>query len=63
MVDTYWIVIPQITPDGPRPGLTDLFAFVGIGGLAIGYFIFRMRGKNLVAIGDPFLPVSLEYRP
>lgn len=63
MIDTYWIVVPQITPEGPKPALSDLFAFVGVGGIAIAYLIFRMRGKNLVAIGDPFLPVSLEYRP
>ncbi|MDB4965336.1 MAG: hypothetical protein JWN44_1025 [Myxococcales bacterium] len=62
-VDTYWIVMPQLTPDGPHFGITDLFAFLGVGGIAIGFFIFRMRGKNLVPIGDPFLPVSLEYRP
>jgi Ni/Fe-hydrogenase subunit HybB-like protein len=62
-IDTYWIVLPQISPEGPHFALSDLFAFVGVGGIAIGYLVFRMRGKNLVAIGDPFLPVSLEYRP
>ena len=62
-VDIYWIVLPQLTPEGPRPSLSDLFAFVGIGGLAIAFLIYRMRGKNLVAVGDPFLPDSLEYHP
>jgi hypothetical protein len=62
-VDIYWIVLPQLTTDGPHPALSDLFAFVGVGGLVLGFFIFRLRGKHLVPIGDPFLPKSLEYHP
>lgn len=62
-VDLYWIVLPQLTPDAPHPSLSDLFAFVGIGGLATAFLIYRMRGKNIVAVGDPFLVDSLEYHP
>jgi hypothetical protein len=69
-VDIYWIVMPQFTAnlqpptvEGPHLALADFFAFVGIGGLATAFLIFRMRGKNLVPIGDPFLPASLEYHP
>ncbi len=62
-VDIYWIVLPQLTGDGPHPSLGDLFAFVGVGGLATAFVVFRLRGRQLVAIGDPFLPNSLEYHP
>jgi hypothetical protein len=62
-VDVYWIIMPQVSPDGPHFGLSDLFAFVGVGGIAIAFVLWRMRGKFLVPVGDPFLMPSLEYHP
>jgi hypothetical protein len=62
-VDLYWIVLPEISPAGPKFILSDLFAFVGVGGLVIGFFIWRMRGRLLVPIGDPFISSSMEYHP
>jgi hypothetical protein len=62
-VDHYWIVMPQINTEGPRPSLSDLGALVGIGGVVLAFFIFRLRGKKVVPVGDPFLPTSLEYHP
>jgi hypothetical protein len=62
-VDCYWIVLPEISANGPHVTLSDVAAFVGIGGIAIAFFIFRMRGKLLVPIGDPFIASSVEYHP
>ena len=62
-VDVYWIVLPQLTGQGPRPSLSDLFALCGIGGLAIAFLIFRLRGRMVVPVGDPFLQNALEYHP
>jgi hypothetical protein len=62
-VDLYWMVLPEISPAGPHFTLSDLFAFVGVGGLVIGFFIWRMRGRLLVPIGDPFIASSVEYHP
>ena len=62
-VDIYWIVLPQLTTEGPRPSLSDLFAFVGVGGIVIAFLIFRMRGRMLVPVGDPFISSSMEYHP
>jgi hypothetical protein len=62
-VDVYWIIMPQFAQDGPHPALSDLFAFMGIGGIGIAFVLFRMRGKYLVPVGDPFLTPSLEYHP
>jgi hypothetical protein len=62
-VDIYWIVMPQLSEDGPHPGVSDLCAFVGVGGIAIAFVLFRLRGKFLVPVGDPFLTPSLEYHP
>ena len=62
-VDLYWMVLPQISQSGPHFNLSDLFAFVGVGGLVIAFFIWRMRGRLLVPIGDPFIASSVEYHP
>ena len=62
-VDIYWIVLPQISPNAPQFNLSDLFAFVGVGGLALGFLVWRMRGRMLVPIGDPFIASSMEYHP
>lgn len=64
-VDHYWLVVPQFSgeAEGPHFQLSDLGAFVGIGGVAIAYLLFRMRGKTLVAVGDPYLAASVEYHP
>jgi hypothetical protein len=62
-VDVYWIIMPQLTQDGPHPALSDLFAFFGVGGIATAFVLWRMRGKFLVPVGDPFLTPSVEYHP
>jgi hypothetical protein len=62
-VDVYWLVLPQITQAGPHFNLSDLFAFVGVGGVVIAFLIWRMRGRLLVPIGDPFIASSVEYHP
>jgi hypothetical protein len=62
-VDLYWLVMPHLHPDGPRPSLWDLTAFVGVGGAAIAFTIFRMRGALAVPVRDPYLGDSLRYLP
>jgi hypothetical protein len=62
-VDLYWLIMPHANNDGPHPALSDLAAFVGVGGIAIAFMLYRLRGRFLVPVGDPFLAPSLEYRP
>jgi hypothetical protein len=62
-VDLYWLVMPHVNPDGPRPSLLDLTAFVGVGGVAVAWTVFRMRGVAAVPVRDPYLEDSLRYQP
>jgi hypothetical protein len=62
-VDVYWLVMPHLHPDGPRPSLLDLTAFVGVGGAAVAFTILRMRGAAAVPVRDPYLEDSLRYLP
>jgi hypothetical protein len=61
-LDLYWVVMPVLHPSSPHLHWADLTAFLGIGGIAIGFAIWRMRGSYTVPVGDPYLPASLNYR-
>ncbi len=62
-VDVYWVIMPRLDPQGPRPHWTDLTAFVGIGAAALAFTVWRMRGRPAVPVGDPYLEDSLRYEP
>jgi len=64
-VDLYWVIMPA-AGGGARPtslGLhwTQLTSFVGIGGAAIAFGLWRLRGGYPVPVGDPYLEDSLRY--
>ena len=62
-VDLYWLVMPHLHPEGPRPWIFDLTAFVGVGGAAVAFTLVRMRGTASVPVRDPYLEDSLRYQP
>jgi hypothetical protein len=62
-VDLYWIVMPVLNEAGPRPSLWDLTAFVGVGGIAAAFTLWRMHGVVPVPVRDPYLADSLRYLP
>lgn len=61
--DVYWLLAPTFDAGEPRPALTDLTSFVGIGGVAVASAIFLIRGRFSVPIRDPHLEESLRYAP
>ena len=62
-VDVYWLVMPHLHADGPRPWIFDLTAFVGVGAAAVAFTVLRMRGAATVPVRDPHLEDSLRYLP
>jgi hypothetical protein len=62
-VDLYWLVMPHLHVEGPRPWIFDLTAFVGVGAAAIAFTVLRMRGTATVPLRDPYLEDSLRYLP
>jgi hypothetical protein len=62
-IDLYWLVMPHLHPDGPRPSLLDLTACLGVGGVAVAWTVLRMRGVAAVPVRDPYLEDSLRYLP
>jgi hypothetical protein len=62
-IDVYWVIMPSLHPDGPRPSLWDLTALVGVGGIAAAFTLWRMHGVAAVPLRDPYLADSLRYMP
>jgi hypothetical protein len=64
-VDMYWIVQPPLDHHhgghGASLSLLDLTTFVGIGGIFLAVYAWRMRAKALVPVGDPRLAESLAF--
>jgi hypothetical protein len=52
IVDMYWQVVPAFNPKSPAPHLADFTALVGIGGLWMGVFFWRLSGRSLVPVHD-----------
>jgi hypothetical protein len=60
-VDLYWVVMPQLLTEPSSFDWSNLTAFLGVGGVTLGYGIFVMRGRYALPVGDPFLEASLHY--
>ena len=61
-VDLYWLIMPTLSPEGPVFPWTMVPAFVGVGGLAVAFAIWRQRGRYTLPVRDPYLSDSLAYR-
>jgi hypothetical protein len=59
-LDVYWLVMPK-TPAGFAPGVADLAAFVGIGGLFLAAAAHRLGAHALIPVKDPRLGESLDF--
>jgi hypothetical protein len=60
-VDLYWIVMPTSGTGGLAPHWTQLTSFVGVGGIALAFGIWRLRGVRPIPVRDPYLEDSLRY--
>ncbi len=60
-LDVYWLVMPALKSQTALPSILDLAAFVGIGGCALAFCVWALRGRYAVPVGDPYLRESLRY--
>ena len=57
-VDLYWLVMPTLHPEGVRPSLLDVAAFVAVGGAFVAAASWLLRRQALVPLRDPRLAES-----
>jgi hypothetical protein len=61
-VDLFWLIGP-LHGEGPlRVHWVDVAAPIGIGGLWLAMFIWQLRSRALLPLGDPYLKSALEHR-
>lgn len=60
-VDLYWLIWPALHPEGPTFHWTLLTSFVGVGGAAVFYALYRLRGQYTLPVKDPYITDSLRY--
>ncbi|MCB9728660.1 MAG: hypothetical protein H6744_16585 [Deltaproteobacteria bacterium] len=64
-VDMYWVIQPPLAHHhgghGASLSVLDLTTFIGIGGIFLAVYAWRMRSKALVPVGDPRLAESLAF--
>jgi hypothetical protein len=55
LVDLFWVVAPAFDPAhaGPRLHWMDLVAPVGVGGVWVAWFVWRLKGRPLLPLHDP----------
>jgi hypothetical protein len=61
-VDLYWLIMPTLNPEAVFFHWTMVTAFAGVGGLAVAFGLWRIRGHFTVPVRDPYLGDSLAYR-
>lgn len=61
-VDIYWLVFPTVNEEHATFHWTLIPAWLGIGGIATAFVVWRLRGQNMVPVKDPYLSTSLRYR-
>ena len=60
-VDLYWQIMPTLHPEGLRPSVLDVAAFLAIGGCFVAAASWLMRRQALVPLRDPRLAESLAF--
>jgi hypothetical protein len=62
--DLYWLIAPDLVGHGAGPRLTphllDVTAFLAVGGLWLAFFVWQIRDRPLLPVGDPEIKELME---
>jgi hypothetical protein len=59
-VDVYWLIVPAYE-SSPQLHLTDIFAFIGIGGLWLAFYFWQLGRMPLLPLNDPRFEGALVH--
>jgi hypothetical protein len=55
-IDLYWQVVPSLSPEAITLSWLDLAAPAAVGGLWLAAFVWLLKRRPLLPVGDPYLP-------
>ncbi|HWP65863.1 MAG TPA: hypothetical protein VNO26_08135 [Candidatus Limnocylindria bacterium] len=58
LLDVFWLLRPPFAPPGAGFHLLDVAALLGVGGLFLAAFVYRLGGRPLLPLRDSSLPVA-----
>jgi hypothetical protein len=61
IVDTYWMVMPSLHQNGVSLSWLDFTAPIGVGGLWVSYFLWRLKSAPLLPKNDPGMQFAFVY--
>jgi hypothetical protein len=61
LVETYWLVMPTLHPQGVVVSWMDFTAPIGVGGLWLAMFLWRLKSAPLLPVKDPGMRFSFVY--
>jgi len=60
-LDYYWLVYPTFTEQGATIGWLEIVAVLGLGGIFLWHFWYRIGSSPVVPAGDPELEKSINF--
>ncbi len=60
-IDVYWLIVPAYEQSGPAIHLTDIFSFIGIGGLWLGFYFYQIGRMPILPLNDPRFEGALAH--
>jgi hypothetical protein len=57
----FWMIVPAFHPNGPRLYLLDLLLPLGIGGIWLAFYIWKLKSYPLLPLHDPDFPGVAQY--
>jgi hypothetical protein len=61
IVDTYWLVMPTLHQHGVVLSWLDFAAPIGVGGLWVSFFLWRLKSAPLLPLKDPGMQFAFVY--
>jgi len=58
LIDLFWLVKPSFTPQRFALHWMDVAAVLGVGGVWLSFFLWRLRDQPLLPLHDPALPLE-----
>ena len=60
-IDVHWLIVPELERGGFPYSFLDVGALLAVGGSAVAFGVYRLRGRYLIPIHDEALPEAMRY--